>query len=543
MEHISEIAKKAGIPEAFLELYGNYKAKVSLQLLEEFKDKPDGKLVLVTAITPTPAGEGKTTTSIGLTQAFWRIGKKSIVALREPSLGPVFGIKGGATGGGKSCVLPEADINLHFTGDFHAITTAHNLLAALLDNSLYWGNKLKINPRRIFWPRVMDMNDRSLRHIVIGLSGEGFAREDTFYITAASEIMAILGLSTSLDDLRQRLGDIIVAMNYDGEPVRARDLGAEGAMTAVLKDAIKPNLVQTTEGTPAFIHTGPFANIAHGNSSILGTRMALKLGEIVITEGGFGADLGAEKFFDIKAYYGKLKPDAVVLVATVRALKFHGGQPLKEITQENLEALKTGFANLRKHVENLRKFGVNVVVALNRFPHDTDRELGLLRELCEEIGVPVRLSEVFAKGGEGGVELAEAVLEAMEKPSDFHYLYDHSWPIEKKVETIAKELYGAGEVVYEKAAVRNLKRLANWGVGEGWPVCMAKTQYSFSHNKDWLNVPPEGYTLPVRDVYPSAGARFIVAVLGDMMLMPGLPKQPAALEIDVDENGEIKGIR
>jgi formate--tetrahydrofolate ligase len=541
MEHIREIAKKVGITEEFLEYYGNYKAKIRLSLLDELKDKPDGKLVLVTAITPTPAGEGKTTNAIGLTQALWRMGIKNVVALREPSLGPVFGIKGGATGGGKSCVLPEADINLHFTGDFHAITTAHNLLAALLDNSLYWGNKLKINPRRIFWPRALDMNDRSLRNIVIGLGGEGFPRESTFYITAASEIMAIMGLSTSIENLRERLGNIVVAMNTDGGPVFARDLGAHEAMAAVLRDALMPNLVQTTEGTPAIIHTGPFANIAHGNSSIMGTKMALKLGDIVITEGGFGADLGAEKFMDIKAYYGNLKPDAVVIVASIRALKYHGGKPLKELAQEDTAALERGIPNLIRHVENMKKFGVGVIVAVNAFPTDSRKEIDLLLEAGKQTGVPVVLSEVFTKGGEGGIEMAEAVLEATKGPNNFRFLYDHKLPTEKKIEIIAKEIYRADGIELVDKAKTNIKRIKEWGMDD-WPVCMAKTQYSFSHDPSLLGA-PTGFTIPVRDIYPAAGARFIVAVLGDMMLMPGLPKEPAALEIKLNENNEIVGIR
>ncbi len=541
MEHIREIAKKAGIAEEFLEYYGNYKAKVRLSLLDKFKDKPDGKLVLVTAITPTPAGEGKTTTAIGLTQALWRMGVKNMIALREPSLGPVFGIKGGATGGGKSCVLPEADINLHFTGDFHAITTAHNLLAALMDNSLYWGNKLKINPRRIFWPRALDMNDRSLRNIVIGLGGEGFPRESTFYITAASEIMAIMGLSTDINNLKERLGNIVVAMNTDGGPVFARDLGAPEAMAAVLRDALMPNMVQTTEGTPALIHTGPFANIAHGNSSIIGTRMALKLGDIVITEGGFGADLGAEKFMDIKAYYGGFKPDAVVLVASIRALKYHGGKPLKDLTQEDTAALEKGIPNLIQHVENMKKFGVSVVVAVNAFPTDSPKEIELLLEAGKQTGVPVVLSEIFTKGGEGGMEMAEAVLEATKQPNSFRFLYDHKLPTEKKIEIIAKEIYRADGIELVDKAKTNIKRIKEWGMDD-WPVCMAKTQYSFSHDPSLLGA-PRGFTIPVRDIYPAAGARFVVAVLGDMMLMPGLPKEPAALEIRLDENNEIVGIR
>jgi len=541
MEHIREIAKKVGITEEFLEYYGNYKAKIRLSLLDELKDKPDGKLVLVTAITPTPAGEGKTTNAIGLTQALWRMGIKNVVALREPSLGPVFGIKGGATGGGKSCVLPEADINLHFTGDFHAITTAHNLLAALLDNSLYWGNKLKINPRRIFWPRALDMNDRSLRNIVIGLGGEGFPRESTFYITAASEIMAIMGLSTSIENLRERLGNIVVAMNTDGGPVFARDLGAHEAMAAVLRDALMPNLVQTTEGTPAIIHTGPFANIAHGNSSIMGTKMALKLGDIVITEGGFGADLGAEKFMDIKAYYGNLKPDAVVIVASIRALKYHGGKPLKELAQEDTAALERGIPNLIRHVENMKKFGVGVIVAVNAFPTDSRKEIDLLLEAGKQTGVPVVLSEVFTKGGEGGIEMAEAVLEATKGPNNFRFLYDHKLPTEKKIEIISKEIYRADGIELVDKAKTNIKRIKEWGMDD-WPVCMAKTQYSFSHDPSLLGA-PTGFTIPVRDIYPAAGARFIVAVLGDMMLMPGLPKEPAALEIKLNENNEIVGIR
>lgn len=541
MEHISEIAKKAGIAEEFLEYYGNYKAKIRLSLLDELKDKPDGKLVLVTAITPTPAGEGKTTNAIGLTQALWRMGIKNMITLREPSLGPVFGIKGGATGGGKSCVLPEADINLHFTGDFHAITTAHNLLAALMDNSLYWGNKLKINPRRIFWPRAMDMNDRSLRNIVVGLGGDGFPRENTFYITAASEIMAIVGLSTDINNLKERLGNIVVAMNTDGGPVFARDLGAHEAMAAVLRDALMPNLVQTTEGTPSLIHTGPFANIAHGNSSIISTRMALKLGDIAITEGGFGADLGAEKFMDIKAYYGNLKPDAVVIVASVRALKYHGGKPLKDLTQEDTVALEKGLPNLLQHVENMKKFGVGVVVAVNAFPTDSKKEIDLLLEAGKQTGVPVVLSEIFMKGGEGGMSMAEAVLDVTKGKNNFRFLYDHKLPTEKKIEIIAKEIYRADGVELIDKAKTNIKRIKEWGMDD-WPVCMAKTQYSFSHDPSLLGA-PRNYKIPVRDIYPAAGARFVVAVLGDMMLMPGLPKQPAALEIKLDENNEIVGIR
>ncbi len=541
MKHIRDIAAKIGITEEFLEYYGNYKAKIRLSLLDKLADKPDGKLVLVTAITPTPAGEGKTTNAIGLTQALWRMGIKNMVTLREPSLGPVFGIKGGATGGGKSRVLPEADINLHFTGDFHAITTAHNLLAALLDNSLYWGNKLKINPRRIFWPRALDMNDRSLRNIVIGLGGEGFPRESTFYITAASEIMAIVGLSTSIENLKERLGNIVVAMNTDGGPVFARDLGAHEAMAAVLRDALMPNLVQTTEETPAIMHTGPFANIAHGNSSIIGTKMALKLADIVITEGGFGADLGAEKFMDIKAYYGNFKPDAVVIVASIRALKYHGGKPLKDLTQEDLTALEKGVPNLIQHVENMKKFGVGVVVAVNAFPTDSQKEIDLLLEAGKQTGVPVVLSEIFTKGGEGGMEMAEAVLEATSGQNNFRFLYDHKLPTEKKMEIIAKEIYRADGIELIEKAKTNIKRIKEWGMDD-WPVCMAKTQYSFSHDPTLLGA-PRGFTIPVRDIYPAAGARFIVAVLGDMMLMPGLPKEPAALEIRLDENNEIVGIR
>lgn len=541
MEHIKDIAKKISIPEEFLEYYGSSKAKVKLSLLDKVKDNPDGKLVLVTAMTPTPAGEGKTTISIGLSQALWRMGVKNVVALREPSLGPVFGMKGGATGGGKSHVLPQTDINLHFTGDFHAVTTAHNLLAALLDNSLYWGNKLNLNVRKILWPRVMDMNDRALRNMVIGLGGEGIPRENNFYITAASEVMAILGLSTSIENLRDRLGSIVVAMNNDNKPVTAKDLGAHEPMAVLLKDALLPNLVQTTEGTPAFVHTGPFANIAHGNSSLLATKMALKLADVTVTEGGFGADLGAEKFMDIKAYYGKLRPDAIVLVVSIRAIKYHGGKAVDKLDEEDLPALEKGVANVIRHLENIKKFGMPAVVAVNRFPKDTEQEIAMLRSLLKSQGVAVVLSEVFAKGGEGGLEMASAVLDAIRQTNHFHYLYDCALPTETKIELIAKEIYRAGKVDFIEKSKAGLKRLKEWNMDK-WPVCMAKTQYSFTHDKDILGA-PSGFTLPVRDVYPAAGAGFVVALIGDMMLMPGLPKQPAALEIRLNEQGEILGIK
>lgn len=543
MKPIMEIAKEIGIEEDEVELYGNYKAKISLDVFKRLKDKEDGKLILVTAINPTPAGEGKTTINIGLSMGLNKIGKKAITALREPSLGPSFGIKGGAAGGGYAQVVPMEDINLHFTGDIHAITTAHNLLSALLDNHLQQGNKLNIDPRRIVWKRVLDMNDRALRNIVVGLGGRtnGVPREDGFDITVASEIMAILCLATDLEDLKERLGKMIVAYNYDNEPITADDLQATGALTILLKDAIKPNLVQTLENTPAFIHGGPFANIAHGCNSVIATKMALKLGDYVVTEAGFGADLGAEKFFDIKCRFVGLKPDCTVIVATVRALKHHGGVPKKELNDENLEALEKGFGNLEKHIENVQKFGVPVVVAINEFPTDTEAELKLLYDKCNKAGVDVVMSKVWAKGGEGGVELAKKVVEIIEtKKSNFKPIYKSEQSIKEKIETIAKEVYGADGVDFTKKCEKQIKKIEEMGLDK-MPICMAKTQYSLSDDPTLL-ARPKGFRITVREIRISAGAGFLVALTGDIMTMPGLPKVPAANNMDITPDGEIIGL-
>ena len=542
MKPIQEIAETAGVPEEYLECYGRYKAKVDYKLLNGVQAE-DGKLILVTAITPTPAGEGKTTTSVGLADGLRKIGKKSIAALREPSLGPVFGIKGGAAGGGYAQVVPMEDINLHFTGDFHAIGAANNLLAAMLDNHIQQGNALGIDVKQITWKRVVDMNDRQLRHIVDGLGGrmQGVPREDGFDITVASEIMAVLCLATSLMDLKQKLGSIIVAYTYDGKPVTAHDLKAEGAMTALLKDALKPNLVQTLEGTPAFIHGGPFANIAHGCNSIMATRMALKLGDYVVTEAGFAADLGAEKFLDIKCRMAGLTPAAVVVVATVRALKYHGGVPKAELNQENLEALEKGLPNLLQHVGNIKNvYGLPCVVAVNAFPTDTAAELRLVEDKCRELGVRVALSEVWAKGGEGGRALAEEVVRLCGQPSDFRYSYDLDGSIEDKLEAICRRVYRADGVALTPAAKKQAQRLTELGFGR-LPICMAKTQYSFSDDPALLGA-PRGFTVTVRNLKVSAGAGFLVALTGDIMTMPGLPKVPAAEKIDVDEDGRISGL-
>ena len=543
MAPIKEVAKVYGIEEENLEFYGKYKAKLSDELWEQIKERPDGKLVLVTAINPTPAGEGKTTTTVGLGEAFEKIGKKAIIALREPSLGPCFGIKGGAAGGGYAQVVPMEDLNLHFTGDFHAITSANNLLAALLDNHIQQGNELGIDTRQILWKRCLDMNDRVLRNVVVGLGAkpDGFVREDHFVITVASEIMAILCLASDMKDLKERLGRIIVAYNYAGEPVTAAQLNAVGAMAALLKDALKPNLIQTLEHTGALVHGGPFANIAHGCNSVRATRMALKLADITVTEAGFGADLGAEKFFDIKCRMAGLKPDAVVLVATVRALKYNGGVPKAELSKENLEALSKGIVNLEKHIENLQKYRVPVVVTLNSFISDTENEYAFIKKFCEDRGCEFALSEVWAKGGEGGVELAEKVLETLEKKeSRFAPIYGDEASLTDKIEAVAKEIYGADGVSYAPAAAKALKKAEEMGFGK-LPVCMAKTQYSLSDDQTKLGR-PTGFTINVRDAYVSAGAGFVVALTGAIMTMPGLPKKPAADGIDVDENGVITGL-
>ena len=540
---IKEVAAQYGICEDDLELYGKYKAKISNELWEEVKGRPDGKLVLVTAINPTPAGEGKTTTSIGLAQALTKAGKKTMLALREPSLGPCFGIKGGAAGGGYAQVVPMEDLNLHFTGDFHAITTANNLLAALLDNHIQQGNALGIDTRQILWKRCLDMNDRALRNIVIGLGAkaDGVVREDHFVITVASEIMAILCLATDMEDLKDRLGKIVVAYNYAGEPVTAKQLNAVGSMAALLKDALKPNLIQTLEHSGALVHGGPFANIAHGCNSVMATRTALKLADIAVTEAGFGADLGAEKFFDIKCRKAGLKPDAVVLVATVRALKYNGGVPKDQLSTENLDALKKGIVNLEKHIENIQKYNVPVVVTLNSFLTDTPAEYEFIKNFCEERGCEFALSEVWAKGGEGGMALAEKVLKTLEtKESHFAPLYPDEMSLEDKIETIAKEIYGAGKVTYAPAAKKALAKITDMGFGN-YPICMAKTQYSLSDDQTKLGR-PEGFDLTVRDVYVSAGAGFVVALTGAIMTMPGLPKKPAADSIDVDADGKITGL-
>ena len=543
MKKISEIAANLGIAEEETEPYGHYKAKLSQKLFNRLADKPDGKLILVTAINPTPAGEGKTTTSVGLCEAMNKIGKKSILALREPSLGPVFGIKGGAAGGGYSQVVPMEDINLHFTGDMHAITAANNLLAALMDNHIQQGNALGIDVRRILFKRCLDMNDRALRNCVIGMGGKvnGIPREDHFQITVASEIMAVLCLASDLDDLKKRLGNILVAYTYSGEPVFARDLKAVGAMTALLKDAINPNLVQTLEGNPAIIHGGPFANIAHGCNSVRATKLALKLCYYTITEAGFGSDLGAEKFFDIKCRFAGLKPDCTVLVATIRALKYNGGVVKADLTKENVEALKKGIVNLGVHIENLRKFGVPVVVAINHFYTDTDAEIAIVREFCEKMGAKVAFSDVFLKGGEGGIELANAVVETIETTkSDYKPLYDEKLTIKEKLDIIAKEIYRADGVTYTAKADKAIKEIESLGL-DRVPVCVAKTQYSLSDDPAKLGK-PEGFNITVSDVRASAGAGFVVVYTGDVMTMPGLPKVPAADNIDVDADGKITGL-
>lgn len=539
---ISEVAKKLDISEDDLEHYGKYKAKLSYDLWNKVKDNEDGKLILVTAITPTAAGEGKTTTSVGLVQALAKLGKKAAVALREPSLGPVFGVKGGAAGGGYSQVVPMEDINIHFTGDLHAITAAHNLLAAMLDNSLQQGNPHNIDPRQIVFKRVLDMNDRALRSIVIGLGGKpnGVPRQDGFDITVASEVMAIFCLATSIADLKDRLSRIIVAYSYDGKPVTAGDLEAQGAMAMLLKDALKPNLVQTLEGVPALIHGGPFANIAHGCNSVMATRYALKLADYVVTEAGFAADLGAEKFLDIKCRYAGLKPSAVVIVATVRALKLHGGMKKDELGQINMEALAAGIPNLEKHIENMKSFGLPVVVAVNAFPTDTPEEIKLVEDKCAALGAPVVLSEIWAKGGEGGLEMAQAVLNACEQPNSFHFLYEDSLTPAEKIEKIVKDIYGGDGVVFTDSAKKDLKRIHDLGK-DHLLVCMAKTQNSISDNPALIGR-PKGFTVTVREVRLSAGAGFIVAITGSIMTMPGLPKRPAACSIDVDDNGRVSGL-
>ena len=543
MKHIKEVAVQAGISEDELEFYGKYKAKLSDELWNRIKDNEDGKLVLVTAINPTPAGEGKTTTSVGLGQAFAKLGKKAMIALREPSLGPCFGIKGGAAGGGYAQVVPMEDLNLHFTGDFHAITSANNLLAAMLDNHIQQGNTLGIDPRQVVWKRCVDMNDRVLRNIVVGLGHktDGMVREDHFVITVASEIMAILCLADDLADLKRRLGRIIVAYNFKGEPVTADDLQATGAMAALLKDAIKPNLIQTLEHTPALVHGGPFANIAHGCNSVRATKMALKLSDITVTEAGFGADLGAEKFFDIKCRMAGLKPDAVVLVATVRALKYNGGVAKADLAEENLDALAKGIVNLEKHIENIQKYGVPVIVTLNSFVTDTDAENAFIEKFCCERGCEFALSEVWEKGGEGGLDLAQKVLETLEtKESNFHTLYNDELSLKDKIRTIAQEIYGAHDVVYEPAAEKQLAKIESMGFGS-FPICMAKNQYSLSDDATKLGR-PENFDIHIREVYVSAGAGFVVALTGAVMTMPGLPKVPAANGIDVTDDGKITGL-
>lgn len=540
---IKEIAASMGIDEDDLELYGKYKAKLSDEYVKKIENHPNGKLILVTAINPTPAGEGKTTTSVGLGQAFGKLGKNAVIALREPSLGPCFGVKGGAAGGGYAQVVPMEDLNLHFTGDFHAITAANNLLAALLDNHIQQGNELGIDPRQIVWKRCLDMNDRVLRNVVVGLGNktDGMVREDHFVITVASEIMAILCLADDMVDLKRRLGNIIVAYSFEGKPITAADLKAVGSMAALLKDALKPNLIQTLEHTPAIVHGGPFANIAHGCNSVRATKIALKAADYVITEAGFGADLGAEKFFDIKCRKASLAPDAVVLVATVRALKYNGGVAKADLSKENLDALKKGIVNLEKHIENLQKYGVPVVVTLNSFVTDTKAETDYVAEFCKEKGCEFALSEVWEKGGEGGVALAKKVLETLEtKESHFAPLYADELNLKEKIETVAKEIYGAADVTYSPAAEKELKRITDLGMGH-FPVCMAKTQYSLSDDPAKLGR-PKNFTLNVREVYVSAGAEFVVAINGSIMTMPGLPKQPAANNIDVDANGVITGL-
>ena len=543
MQPIQEVAAKLDIGADELDLYGKYKAKLTDDLWERIKDRPDGKLVLVTAINPTPAGEGKTTTTVGLGQAMDKIGKKAVIALREPSLGPCFGLKGGAAGGGYAQVVPMDDLNLHFTGDFHAITSANNLLAAMLDNHIQQGNALNIDTKQIVWKRCVDMNDRVLRNITVGLGrkADGVTREDHFIITVASEIMAILCLADNMQDLKERLGRVVVAYTFDGKPVTAKELNAVGAMAALLKDAIRPNLIQTLEHTPALVHGGPFANIAHGCNSIRATKMALKLADYTITEAGFGADLGAEKFLDIKCRMAGLKPDAVVLVATVRALKYNGGVEKENLSEENLETLKKGIVNLEKHIENIAKFGVPCVVTLNQFVSDTQAELDFVREFCEAKGCEFALSQVWEKGGEGGTALAEKVIQTIEtKESQFHYLYEDSLTLKEKMEVIAREIYGAGDVLFEPAVEKELARIESLGFGN-FPVCMAKNQYSLSDDKSVLGR-PEGFPIHIREVYVSAGAGFVVAITGTIMTMPGLPKVPAAEKIDVTQEGQITGL-
>ena len=543
MEPIKEIAAKVGLSEDDLELYGKYKAKISLETIERLKDKKDGKLVLVTAINPTPAGEGKTTTMIGLAQSLNKIGKKTVVAMREPSLGPCFGVKGGAAGGGYAQVVPMEDINLHFTGDIHAITTANNLISAMLDNSLQQGNPLNIDPRNIVWKRCVDLNDRALRHIVVGLGGKvnGVPREDGFDISVASEVMGVLCLSTSLDDLKKRIARMIVAYSYDGKAITVDDLKATGAVTLLLKDAIKPNMVQTLEHNPVLVHGGPFANIAHGCNSVMATKLALKLGDIAVTEAGFGADLGAEKFLDIKCRQAGLKPDAVVIVATVRALKMHGGMDKKELSNENLEALRKGVENLEKHIENIHSFGLPSVVAINAFPTDTRAELDLLKEICEAKGARVALSEVWAKGADGGIELANKVVEVLEtEKADFKPIYDLDLSIEDKIRTIATKIYGADDVIFTKKVVNKIKKFNEQGLDK-LPVCIAKTQYSLSDDMTLLGR-PRGFKVEINDLIPNTGSGFLVAIAGDIMRMPGLPKVPAANNMDILDNGEIVGL-
>ncbi len=543
MEPISEIAKKVGLQDDDLELYGKYKAKISLSAINRLENNSDGKLILVTAINPTPAGEGKTTTMIGLSQALNKLGKKSVVAMREPSLGPCFGIKGGAAGGGYAQVVPMEDINLHFTGDIHAITAANNLIAAMLDNSIHQGNPLNIDVRNIVWKRVVDLNDRALRNIVCGLGGKvnGVPREDGFDISVASEVMAILCLATSLDDLKERAGKMIVAYDYDGNPVTVNDIEATGAVTLLLKDAIKPNLVQTLDHTPVFVHGGPFANIAHGCNSVMATKLAIKLGDYAITEAGFGADLGAEKFLDIKCRQANLDPQAVVIVATVRALKIHGGVDKKELANENLEALAKGVENLEKHIENIKKYNLPAVVAINAFPTDSEAELQLLKDTCDKMGVDVAISEVFAKGGDGGIELAQKLLDVLEtKEANYKPLYDLELSIKEKIEVIAKEIYGASGVVFDKKAITKMKKYEAQGLGK-LPICVAKTQYSLSDQPTLLGR-PSGFTIKINDLIPSAGAGFLVAISGSIMRMPGLPKRPAAVNMDIDKDGKIIGL-
>ncbi|WP_027090130.1 formate--tetrahydrofolate ligase [Thomasclavelia saccharogumia] len=543
MEPISEIAKKVGLEDDDLELYGKYKAKIALEAINRLENNPNGKLVLVTAINPTPAGEGKTTTMIGLSQALNKMGKKSVVAMREPSLGPCFGIKGGAAGGGYAQVVPMEDINLHFTGDIHAITAANNLIAAMLDNSIHQGNPLNIDVRNIVWKRVVDLNDRALRHTVCGLGGKvnGVPREDGFDISVASEVMAILCLATSLEDLKERAGKMIVAYNYEGNPVTVDDIEATGAVTLLLKDAIKPNLVQTLDHTPVFVHGGPFANIAHGCNSVMATKLAIKLGDYAITEAGFGADLGAEKFLDIKCRQAGLDPQAVVIVATVRALKMHGGVDKKELSTENLEALAKGVQNLEKHIENIAKYNIPSVVAINAFPTDTEAELQLLKDTCNKLGVDVAISKVWEKGADGGIELAEKLLEILDtKEANYQPLYSLDISIKEKIETIAKEIYGADGVAFDKKVLTKMKKYEAQGLGK-LPICVAKTQYSLSDQATLLGR-PSGFTVKINDLIPSAGAGFLVAISGSIMRMPGLPKRPAAVNMDIDKDGKIVGL-